>query len=118
MTEEQRQRLEASIARLVDGEPEPDDVERLTQAISDDKALAGELSRLLQVDDLLRIMSETDRDAFVDAARMRAAGPATNAGFREKIEQSLRTPRRDSRRVLPGWRPLAVTLACAAALVA
>ena len=61
-----RDGIDKALARFLDGEPEPEDGELLTQAMRADDRFAREVVRLLVVDDLLRQDALSDDAAFIE----------------------------------------------------
>jgi hypothetical protein len=85
---------EASLARLLDGEPEPADGELLAEAMRRDPELLREATGLLAVDELLRQCAELTADSFVQAFSERIAD-SKDEEFLRQVRSALpaRPPR-------------------------
>ena len=108
--------LDEALARFLDGEPEPTDGGRIAEAMRSDPAFAGEVGRLLMLDDFLRQDAMGDDRAFLEALELRLAAGREGGGFARKFSRRVRIGRRGG----PGprgWRVAAMLAACAAALI-
>lgn len=104
--------FDAALARLLDGEPEPGDGERLAQAMRADPKALREVTGLLAVEELLRQNAEISEDEFAEtfAARLGASG---DERFVQQVRSSL--PNTSSFWRRHGW-PLAAVATIAALL--
>ena len=84
---------DAALARFLDGEPEPEDVELIAEAIAGDPMWRKELAELLAVDELLR-QHATGQDAIVDAIEICVADPEEVEFFVQTVNEKL-TPNTD-----------------------
>ena len=105
--------IEAALARLLDGEPEPGDGELLAAAMTRDPALRRDVSGLLAIDDLLRQNAELSPHDFVEAVAERLAAESDQT-FVHKVRTSLP----GQSRVHGSRRWIAAAAACAVAAVA
>lgn len=78
----------AALARFLDGEPEPDDVELIADALAGDPVLGKELIELLEVDELLR-QRATGHEAIVDAVNICLADPGEVDRFVQTVNDKL-----------------------------
>jgi ferric-dicitrate binding protein FerR (iron transport regulator) len=114
MNQTERSTIEAALARLLEGEPEPDDGPLLARAMEGDPALCREVSGLLAVDDLLRQNTELSGHDFSDTLAQRLLA-ANDRAFVEKVSAALPIQRpapRRGRRLIAGG--LLATAAAAA----
>ena len=84
--------IEQALRRFLDGEPEPGDGAVLTAAMENDEQFAGEVRRLLAVDDLLRQAFEQDPVAFIESLKVRLAAQEDGDRFTEAVREGLGAP--------------------------
>jgi hypothetical protein len=97
MSHPEKERYEAALARMLDGEPEPGDGELLARAMRQDPALLREASGLFAVDELLRQNSELSEADFAGAVAARLAANLDQT-FAGRVQNAL--PSRSKNR----WR--------------
>ncbi|MDR3636355.1 MAG: hypothetical protein P4L84_21310 [Isosphaeraceae bacterium] len=104
-------RIDAALARFLDGEPEPEDAETLAAAMAGDRDFAREVRRLLTLDDLLRQDALPDDRAFVESLTMRLGQGRDDGAF---LRRFRRLPRLEKVKVTPrAWGiAAAVVLVC------
>jgi len=114
MTEPDRNAIDEALARYLDGEPEPGDIDLLAEAMRADERFARQVSRLLMVDDLLRQRAMRDAPAFLEVLEARLVAEQDGGRFLRVLARRLRrggipAPRR--------WPWLPWTLAAAVVLM-
>ncbi len=121
MTATDRQAFDAALARYLDGEPEPEDITRLAEALRGDASLRAEMSRLLEVDDLIRQSQGIGADdrSFVDALALQLESEDHGLDFVRGIERRIGTgrARRPGSKLIP-WAIAASACAVAALALA
>lgn len=91
--------LQSELARLIEGESEPQDDALIAAAMRDDAALVETLREQLMLDALLRQEAEPMAEAFVESVEARLQPSASDEAFVARIEQALPRARRPQR-----WR--------------
>jgi hypothetical protein len=114
MSEPDRNAIDEALARYLDGEPEPGDIELLAVAMHDDERFARQVGRLLMVDDLIRQRAMRDTQAFLEVLETRLAAERDGGRF---IRELARRLRRGSIPVPRRWPWLPWTLAAAVVLM-
>jgi Concanavalin A-like lectin/glucanases superfamily/FecR protein len=110
-----RDGIDKALARFLDGEPEPEDGELLTQAMRADDRFAREVVRLLVVDDLLRQDALSDDAAFIDSLKIRLdATPSEDEVLRRFMGLDARAEVSETPRPRIRRRPVAGLMALAA----
>ena len=104
--------LKAPLARLIEGESEPQDDALIAAAMREDAALLEALREQLVMDELLRQEAEPSSEVFVEAVEARLQPSASDEAFVARVEEALPTAHRP-----PRWRWQA-PLAWAAGFVA
>jgi hypothetical protein len=87
-----RTAVELALSRFLEGEPEPGDAALLVGAMTTDPAFAGEVRRLLALDDLLRQAHEPDATAFAASLQARLDAEEDGNAFTQSLLGHLRDP--------------------------
>lgn len=90
MSEPNRNAIDEALARYLDGEPEPGDIELLGQAMQADDRFAREVARLLTVDNLLEQRATGDSRGFLDVLETRLAAEQEGRRFLGELARRLR----------------------------
>src|SRR4051794_13232416 len=90
MTEPDRNAIDEALARYLDGEPEPGDINLLAEAMRADERFARQVSRLLMVDDLLRQRARRGAQAFLEVLEARLAAERDGGRFLRELARRLR----------------------------
>ena len=80
-----REARDAALARILDGEPERDDIALLVEAMRADERFAREVAHLLRVDDLLRQAAIPDDRAFLEALQVRLVPEQEDHGLERRV---------------------------------
>jgi hypothetical protein len=81
--------LQAALARLIEGESEPEDDQRIAEAMRGDVALVDALREQLMLDEMLRQEAEPSAEVFVAAVAARLQPSASDEAFVARMEQAL-----------------------------
>src|ERR1022692_3731614 len=101
--------MDQALGRFLDGEPEPQDVTALAQAMAADAQFAEELRRLLAIDGLLHQTADADPAAFADSISTSIAAEDDSAQFTQAVSDRLTStvpaPAAGPRGRRPPWGP-------------
>src|SRR4051794_29227990 len=116
MSSADRDSIDETLARFLDGEPEPNDGALLAEAMRSDERFAREVARLLEVDDLIRQGAEPDERAFLEALKLRLSTEHGGGAFLQELERRVRRGTSVPRRPWLAWT-LAAAVVVAIALI-
>src|SRR3954447_16012909 len=90
MSEPDRNAIDEALARYLDGEPDPGDLDLLAEAMRADEGFARKVGRLLLIDDLIRQRVRRDAQAFLDVLEARLAAEREGSRFLREFARRLR----------------------------
>src|SRR4051794_14260795 len=114
MSEPDRNAIDEALARYLDGEPDPGDLDLLAETMRADQGFARKVGRLLQVDDLIRQGVRVDQQAFLDVLEARLTAEREGGQF---LRELVRRLRRDGFPVPRRWPWLPWTLVAVVPLI-
>ncbi len=115
MDAQARAAYESALARLLEGEPEPDDGELIVRAVRAHPELLREVSGALVIDDLLRQQAEPDHAAFTEAFATQVRATSSGTHFVERIATVIKEV--PPRPTPAAWLPWGLAVAAGLAAV-